>query len=155
MNQTGNTGDGSRGKRLRVECSNGRCLISKHAGVVEEFGKSIAISRKCLYHISLVLDEVLSNIAMYGYLDQDAHHVSVTLDYVDGEVILTVADDALPFNILEAPLPDPTLPPEAREKPIGGVGILLVRKLMDNVTYERRDEKNILTLRKRIVCHLP
>ncbi len=139
-------------KQLTVECAKGRCLISRHAGVVEEFGKRVAISPKCLYHITLVLDEVLSNIAMHGYLDEYKHHVCVTLDQHDDEIVMIVEDDAQPFNLLEAPLPDPDLLPEERDKPVGGVGILLVRKLMDTITYERRDEKNILTLRKRVSC---
>ena len=128
----------------------GRCLFSHHAHVVEDFGKHCDLPPRSLYHVSLVLDELLTNIAAYGYLDQDRHHVCVSLSQEGDEIIMTVEDDALPFNILEAPLPDVTLPPEDRAKPVGGLGILLVRRLTDSIAYERRDNKNILTLRKRM-----
>jgi serine/threonine-protein kinase RsbW len=61
---------------------------------------------------------------------------------------LTVLDDAPPFDPLEAPEPDTTLPVEQR--PLGGLGIFLVRKLMDEVQYERRDGRNRVACRKRI-----
>ncbi|GAB7080599.1 ATP-binding protein [Megalodesulfovibrio paquesii] len=137
-------------KELAVECAKGRCLFSRHAQVVEEFGQRCDLPPRSLYHLSLVLDELLTNIAAYGYLDQDRHHVCITLGQEGDQIVLTVEDDALPFNILEAPLPDTSLPPEARAKPVGGLGILLVRRLMDNISYERRHNKNVLTLRKRI-----
>jgi len=140
-------------KQLAVECAMGRCLFSRHVQVVEEFGKRCDLPPRILYHVSLVLDELLTNIATYGYLDEDRHHVCVGLGQDGEDIVLTVEDDALPFNILEAPLPDVTLPPEAREKPVGGLGILLVRRLTDSITYERRDNKNVLTLRKRIHHH--
>ena len=64
----------------------------------------------------------------------------------DLESIISISDHGKPFNPLKKPDPDITLPAEKRE--IGGLGIFLVKKTMDNVTYSREDETNILTLCK-------
>jgi len=62
--------------------------------------------------------------------------------------MLTVTDDGHPFNPLEAPEPDTTLPVE--ERPIGGLGIYLLRKMFDRMDYTRTDGKNRVTLRKKL-----
>jgi anti-sigma regulatory factor (Ser/Thr protein kinase) len=64
------------------------------------------------------------------------------------ELVASVIDDARPFNPLEAPKPNLDAPLEDRE--LGGLGIHLVRSLMDHVSYSRDEDKNVLTVRKRI-----
>ena len=103
---------------------------------------------KTMAQIDIAIDEIFSNIANYGY---DARPGTVTVAMEPGEgrsVSITFMDDGRPFNPLERADPDVTLP--AMKRKIGGLGIYMVKKSMDDVRYEYRDGKNILTIRKTI-----
>jgi anti-sigma regulatory factor (Ser/Thr protein kinase) len=65
-------------------------------------------------------------------------------------VIINIEDDGIPFNPLEKI--DPDFPENVESANIGGLGILIIRELMDNVSYERRSGKNLLTMRKNITA---
>lgn len=113
---------------------------------LEEHGCSSGIQIK----IAVALDEVLSNIARYAYPKRDGSF-TVRMDYdsLNKMAVMSFVDSGVPFNPLERKEPDVTLSIE--DRPIGGLGIFLVRKMMDGVKYERKDGKNILTLYKKIV----
>ena len=103
---------------------------------------------KTMAQIDIAIDEIFSNIANYGY---DAKPGTVTVAMEPGEgrrVSITFMDDGRPFNPLERTDPDVTLP--ALKRKIGGLGIYMVKKSMDDVRYEYRDGKNVLTIRKTI-----
>jgi anti-sigma regulatory factor (Ser/Thr protein kinase) len=74
--------------------------------------------------------------------------IAVELDVADGIVTTTIEDDGRPFDLSEAAEPDVSAPLE--ERSVGGLGLLLIRRLMDDVTYERRNGRNRLTLKKQI-----
>ena len=99
--------------------------------------------------IRTAIDEIVSNIARYAYAP-DTGNVTVQFNYdeSDRSVLLTFTDEGVPFDPLQQEDPDTTLPAEERE--IGGLGIFLVRKTMDEVGYVREDGKNILRIRKKI-----
>jgi serine/threonine-protein kinase RsbW len=93
------------------------------------------------------LDEILSNVVRHGLGDHPGL-IEVTVSH-DGDVLQAeVADDARPFNPLLAPPPDTSAPLEVRQP--GGLGIALVRALTDELTYERRDDRNRLTMTWRV-----
>lgn len=140
------------GKCLLVHTDKDRCLYSEHATMVEEFGRLHGLAPRCVYQLSLALDEILTNIAMHGYTDPGRHCIQVFLRREEDSLVVTVEDDARPFNPLEAPLPDVSLPPDQRERAVGGLGILLARRLMDSLCYERRGDRNVLVMKKRIHC---
>ena len=94
-------------------------------------------------NVMTALDEVLANIVHHG-LNGVAGTIELTMDRTDRGVVAHVADTAAPFDPLSMPLPDTTLPIEKRK--LGGLGIALVRALTDEVTYDRRDGRNHLTL---------
>ena len=104
---------------------------------------------KQLIQIRTVIDEIVSNVARYAYTP-DTGKITVQFDYneSDGDVVLTFTDEGVPFNPLQQADPDITL--SASERGIGGLGIYLVRKTMDEVSYIREDGKNILRIRKKI-----
>ena len=87
-----------------------------------------------------VLDELITNVLTHG----EAENVTVALSLAPGLLTVTVADDGHPFNPLDAPVPDTTLSLEERE--VGGLGIHLIRNMMDDVEYVYRDGFNELTL---------
>lgn len=101
--------------------------------------------------LELALEEIVTNVISYGFDesgDPNGHVIRVALS-VDGRAItVTVEDDGAAFDPLERAAPDVTVPIEERE--IGGLGILLVRELMDDVRYDRVDDRNRLTLTKQI-----
>ena len=102
--------------------------------------------------INIAIDELYGNIASYAY-DEESGEVTVSVDHDSsaGAVCISFQDEGKPFNPLERGEPDVTL--SARERKVGGLGIFLVRKSMDDVQYEYRDGKNILTIRKTLQGH--
>ena len=99
--------------------------------------------------ISLAAEEIFVNIASYAYAPEKGRakvRVEVSGDPVT--VTLTFLDRGMPYDPLKREDPDVTLPAEERD--IGGLGILLTKKTMDDVAYEYRDGQNILTLKKKI-----
>ena len=98
--------------------------------------------------INLVLDELVTNIIDYGFDDTGRHEIRVTMAVEGGTLTIEVEDDARAFDPLAAAPPDLTLALE--DRPVGGLGIHIVRTVMDTVEYQRRDGHNILTMRKTI-----
>ena len=90
------------------------------------------------------------NVISYGYRDTAEHEIVVRINLYDSMVRAEVEDDALPFNPLEAPEPDVTKPLE--DRPVGGLGIHLTRKMMDNLEYRRMGLKNLFVMHKQIVA---
>ena len=100
-------------------------------------------------HIELVTEEIFVNIASYAYPDGGGF---ATVRRIGGEgpegLTLVFIDSGVPYNPLARPDPDLTL--SAEERPIGGLGVFLVKKIVDEAHYEYRDGENILTVRKVI-----
>ena len=129
--------------------ANRLCELDHLAHVVESFGTKHCFDPKLTYQIRLVLDEILTNIISYGYEDTAEHSIRVEMNLNSGVLRLVVDDDARPFNPLqEAPQPDVNAPFEKRH--IGGLGVHLVKKIMDDASYERKDGRNLLRLSKKI-----
>jgi serine/threonine-protein kinase RsbW len=97
----------------------------------------------------LALEEVFMNVVMHGSHADRAARVKVSMTFVDGGVTLTVEDDGPPFDPLSLPAPDLKASLEARR--VGGLGVFLVRQVMDSVRYERRDATNRLQMTKNMV----
>lgn len=100
--------------------------------------------------IRLVTEELVMNIVDYAYPDGDNDFLDVEIERDEKHITLRFCDGGVPFNPLEQPSPDISLPMEQRR--IGGLGLLIVIKKMDSVTYEYTDGKNVLTCNKDIKC---
>ena len=99
--------------------------------------------------IDLAVEEVFVNIAHYAYApDAGDAEILVRTDEETGTIEIEFRDSGIPFDPLAKPDPDVTL--SAEERKIGGLGIYLVKKNMDAVTYRRQDGQNILTLTKKV-----
>ena len=94
--------------------------------------------------IGIVVDEVFSNISRYAY-SRPAGGVAVRIA-VDGNITIEFEDSGVAFNPLDRNEPDVSLPAEERE--FGGLGIFIVRNIMDLIEYRREGNKNILTMLK-------
>ena len=106
------------------------------------------VSFEAMYLASLAIEELVTNCIKYGYDNPNGHAVDFVFSVEEGALKIDVVDDGNPFNPLEAASPDLSLPLENRR--IGGLGIHLLRGLADEVSYERRDGTNRLTLTKRM-----
>ena len=105
--------------------------------------KSNQISDKIIEKFNLALEEIFMNVVLYGYKDKPGN-IILTLDLTPKQATLTIIDECKQFNPLAKPDPDITL--SAEERPIGGLGILMVKKLMDSVHYTYQEKHNILMM---------
>ena len=112
------------------------------------FGQAMGLPEKLIFQMNLALDELFTNIVSYGFKDGKDHKIEISLAVEAGMLILRIEDDGMPFNPAGAQAPD--LKCSLKEHKIGGLGIHLIRHLMDDIDYQRSNHKNILTLRKKI-----
>jgi len=114
-----------------------------------EFADRHTVPIKLRREINLVFDELLNNIINYAFEDEDEHRIDVQIRLSETGLTVTITDDGKPFNPFENDPPDTALPIE--DRPIGGLGVHLVRNVMDRISYERHGEKNVVLLEKEIV----
>ena len=112
-----------------------------------EFGRHHGLAPTVVHDLNLALEEILTNIISYGYTDSQEHEIRVRLSMRPGEVKVEVEDDGQSFNPLAAP--EPHTAKALEERTIGGLGIHLVRTLMNGLEYKRQADRNILTIRKK------
>ena len=127
-------------------------------GFVESELEVIGCTMKQITQINLAVEEIFVNIAHYAYgqlgpegtiiKDTGAGPVDIVLDSDNSRVVLTFVDKGIKFDPLSKEDPDTTLPVEDRG--IGGLGIFMVKKIMDEVQYRYENGKNILTIRKNL-----
>lgn len=122
--------------------------LDRVADAVEAFGEAHGLPAKVRYQIRLVLDELLTNTITYGYPEDGAHDIAVSMSQEGSRLRFLLTDDARPFDPLTAKVPDVGAP--ISDRPIGGLGIHLVRAIMDRVAYERVGGTNRLLLEKDI-----
>jgi serine/threonine-protein kinase RsbW len=132
---------------LEINLTNKLSELDRFNQTLAEFGRRHSLADKVVHDLSLALEEILTNIISYGYADNREHEIRVRLNVQPGEVRAELEDDGQPFNPLAAPGPDTTKPLE--ERTIGGLGIHLVRNLMDGLEYKRQGDRNLLTMIKK------
>jgi anti-sigma regulatory factor (Ser/Thr protein kinase) len=103
---------------------------------------------KVLQAADLALEEHLTNVLKYAYSDDALHEIRVRLSCDEQALHVEVEDDGRAFNPLEVPPAETSVPLEQR--PVGGLGIHLMRKLMDALDYSREGDRNILRMAKRL-----
>ena len=127
--------------------------ISEISRVVEYFNdlaNKQELPAEFVNAVSPVFDELLTNIIFYGYLDEEEHQIEIAFSFINKRMTLVFSDDARAFNPLSKEAPDRRSPIDERK--VGGLGINLVRKIMDSVDYRRDQNKNVVTLMKSLVA---
>lgn len=114
---------------------------------LEQLAESCGISMPQQMEIKLALDEAVTNVIQYAYPGTTGD-IRIDIECENRELKITITDKGIAFNPLENKEPDVTLPLE--ERPIGGLGIFLVKQLMTDVSYQRSDRYNILKMTKDI-----
>jgi len=118
------------------------------AGKIDEVAEKWSLSLPLTMNINLVLEEAVSNVIFYAFNDPDKHLIQISLSLENKTLTIEITDDGIAFDPLSRLEPDISLPVE--ERPIGGLGILLIKKMMDQVSYTRVNNQNRLTLLKNI-----
>ncbi|WP_321910582.1 MULTISPECIES: ATP-binding protein [unclassified Paraburkholderia] len=117
---------------------------------LQQFFADHSLHSSLVQCFALTFDELISNIVMYGAAREP---IQVHLSITDSEVSAWIIDDGVPFDPLS--LPDPDVTSGVEERPVGGVGIYIARKMMDRMTYERDELRNRISLSKRIDTPTP
>lgn len=122
--------------------------LTTMAEKMEELAKEWELPQALTMNMILVIEEALTNIIFYAFPDNDKHEIKVSITLSKPVLTIKITDNGIPFNPLSQPLPDITL--SAGERPVGGLGIFLISRIMDKMHYTRHKNQNILTLNKSI-----
>ena len=116
---------------------------------VDEQLEALDCPVKAQMQIDIAIDEIFSNIAQYAY-DPEVGSATIRVEISEDPlaVIITFIDGGVPYDPLKADEPDVTL--SAEDRPLGGLGIFMVKKSMDEITYEYKNGKNILSIKKTL-----
>ena len=116
---------------------------------VGEQARQVGFSDKEIYAIQLAADEASTNVIEYAYAGVEDGKIEIDCSTVGGELKIVMRDQGKPFD--PSSVPEPNVKGDLSERKIGGLGIYLMRKLMDEVTYETSAEGgNVLTMTKRV-----
>ena len=139
-------------RRLDTVLAGKRSEIPRLGEIVQQFGTDNRLSVDDIMRIRLVLDEIVVNIVAHGFEeagDGDHHEIQIRLALDDRDVLtMRVTDDARAYDPRLAPAPRFDLPVEERRK--GGLGVHIVKTIMDTIDYQRVDGHNVLTLTKQL-----
>ena len=122
--------------------------INKLAVFIEELGEELNLAPNLVFNLNLVLEEAVSNVILYAYPKEEQQEIVLTAKMSDKNLIFVLTDAGKEFDPTQAPDADVTL--SAEERQIGGLGIFLIRQIMNKVEYQRIDGKNVLTLGKQL-----
>jgi anti-sigma regulatory factor (Ser/Thr protein kinase) len=115
---------------------------------LDQFAAEHRLPEAGLARLHVALEEHLTNIISYGYRPGQTGIIQIRFTLTASDLRVEIEDDARPYNPLEAPDVDTSVPLEA--KPVGGLGVMLIRKSVDKVEYRRAGERNLLVLVKSL-----
>ena len=122
--------------------------VPQLAAFIDEVAEACGIDMATAMSLNLAMEEAVVNVMNYAYPAGTVGNVDIDAEFDDGKLTFILSDSGTPFDPTQAGEPDLTL--GAEDRPIGGLGIFLVRQIMDSVEYRYSDGKNILTLTKNI-----
>lgn len=122
--------------------------LSKLHAFIEGVGEDFLLTPDVVFNLDLVIEEAVVNIINYAYPKEEHQYIYLSAHVHEGSIVFVLTDTGKEF--------DPTLAPEADiilsadEREIGGLGIFLIRQIMNEVRYQRIEGKNVLTLEKKL-----
>ena len=135
-------------KAIHIILKNDIREMSQLLDRIEQFAQEVGLTAAQTYALKLAVDEAFANAISYGYPQGGEHCISIALTKEQNCLSAVLEDDGIPFNPLEVPELDFSLPIEECSK--CGLGIHLMRSFMDTITYRREGGKNILTFSKKL-----
>ncbi len=130
---------------LSIAVDNDVSAVSRATEQVEAFCRRRGVAEAIARKFTLALDETLTNAVSYGFPEGGRHSIAVRIEHRAGTLTALVSDDGAPFDPLAQPAADIHAP--IAERRIGGLGIHLLRTLMEKVEYRRHGDRNELTFR--------
>ena len=120
---------------------------------LESFAGAHQLPKPVFRAADLVLEEHLTNVMSYAYGDRREHEILVRLEAGASQLVIEVEDDGRAFDPTQAPELNTSLPLD--QKPVGGLGLHFSRRCMDEVRYQRRGNRNVLRMIKRLPVAAP
>jgi len=136
------------GRTLTLRLDNRLEAIPPAAEEIERFCRVHGVPAATIGHLNLALDEAFTNTISYAWPTGGDHQMTVTLMIGSDEIVAEISDDGIAFDPLQVAPPD--LDADLDDRPIGGIGVHLVKTLMDSAAYRREDGRNMLVLRKSL-----
>ena len=136
-----------------IVLSNEISEIARLNGFIEDLASEFSLAPDVVFNINLVIEEAVVNIINYAYPKDEHESIYLSARMHEDSIVLVLTDTGKEFDPTMAPEVDVTL--SAEERQIGGLGIFLIRQIMNEVRYERIDGKNVLTLEKKLTGRLP
>ena len=133
---------------IKITFDNDISQIPQLEGFIDEVQKATGIDPSLAMGLNLALEEAVTNVMMYAYPKGQHGNANLKAILKDGSIEFVLWDKGIAFDPTAAPEADTTLGVE--ERAIGGLGIHLVRNIMDKVSYENKNGMNILTMIKNI-----
>lgn len=118
------------------------------AWINEDIASVFKISESTAFKMDLVLSELIANIISYAYPTPCESEIAITCHFFSDSIKIDIEDSGIPFNLLSTP--DRVLPHSLEEAAIGGLGIHLIRHYIDEGNYQRKNNKNIFSVRLKI-----
>ena len=134
--------------QLALELMADMAELERLNDAIDGFGEANHWSPKSLFQVKLALEELVVNTLSYGFNGQDEQRILLKLIQENQQVTIELSDNGLAFDPLQKPPPDLDASLEDRE--VGGLGVYLVRQMMDSVTYQRVGEWNRLFMTKTL-----
>ncbi len=133
---------------LELTIENDLAQLAVVRSEVESFAKRENLSHEVGFAAKLALEELLTNTISYGYSDKSAQFIEIRLEVRGDQLIIHTADDGLAYDPRTAK--EPNTQSSLKDREIGGLGVHLVKNLMDGFEYRHKDGKNHVTLRKSL-----
>ena len=122
--------------------------LSKLHAFIEGVGEDFLLTPDVVFNLDLVIEEAVVNIINYAYPKEEHQYIYLSAHVHEGSIVFVLTDTGKEFDPTLAPEADITLSVDERE--IGGLGIFLIRQIMNEVRYQRIEGKNVLTLEKKL-----
>lgn len=115
---------------------------------IESLGDERGFDPALVMNLNLALEEAVSNIILYAFPEKMGELITIACVDSGGKLVFTISDSGVEFDPTRAEEADISL--SAEERGIGGLGIYLIRQIMDDVSYQRIENKNVLTIKKNL-----
>lgn len=115
---------------------------------LDELSEKNELDPALRFQLDLVLDEALTNVVSYAYPGLSDQPIRLTADVAEHQLVITITDQGVPFDPTQRP--DVDINQSLEERPIGGLGIFLIRQYMDKYIYERIGNSNVQTFVKKL-----
>jgi serine/threonine-protein kinase RsbW len=115
---------------------------------ISHFSLENNLTPKINFELNLILEELITNLIYYGFPDNGSHIIDIMADIEDDNIRVHIIDDGIEFDPLNYKAVSPETP--LHDKPVGGLGIFLVKQKVNEIHYQRKENKNILSLIRKI-----